>query len=468
MAEHPAVSDLVHELGSRKVVSDPDQLPQYETDWLGRRFGHAACAVLPETHDEVGLAVAVCRKHHMPIIPQGGNTGLVGGGIPFGTGVVLSLRNLRSHMEVDSSGGGIVADAGWTVREAGEMLAAAGLALPFDLASRDSATLGGVVATNAGGLHVIRYGHVRRQLMGVQAVLPDGTTVDRLEGLRKDTAGYDLPSLLCGSEGTLGIITGVRLSAVVPDKATVTAVIGCRSIGELAEIIAQARLQHAVEISAAELMREEGVALACELFGTARPFPDHSPFLLLLELGTDDEDRGIAALAGILEQVVPDAPVAVATDRAAASSLWALRERHPEIVGRLGVPMKLDTAVPLSSYAKAMEGMEERIHAADAGAHVVLYGHAGDGSLHVNVAPSDPEHGSAIEEAVYRWIASFRGTISAEHGIGRDKREWLSLIRSSGEIGLFRRVKAAFDPDGILNPGVILPETPATGEDRLA
>lgn len=463
MTQDQLLADLSRELGDSRVIVDPERLPQYETDWLGRRSGRARCVVFPATHEQVVESIAICRHHHAPLIPQGGNTGLVGGGVPHSEEVVLSLRNLRSTCDVHTDELSVVADAGLTIGEVGEQLASQGLELPFDLASRDSATVGGVVATNAGGLRVIRFGHVRRQLMGIRAVLPDGTTIDHLEGLRKDTAGYDLTSLLCGSEGTLGIITAARFAAVVPDPASLTACVGCDSLYKVMDIIARARQEQGAVLGAAELMREEGVAQACDLFGTKRPFREHSAYLLLLVFAAEDGEHALAACEAVLSSVAPDAPVAIASDHDAVASLWALRERHPEIVGRLGTPLKLDTAVPLSVYATAMEGMEERIHMVDPGAKIVLYGHAGDGSMHVNVAPSSGAFEYSIQKEVYEWISSCKGTISAEHGIGWDKREWLHLIRSREEIALYRRMKAAIDPGGLLNPGVLFPSDAGSG-----
>jgi FAD/FMN-containing dehydrogenase len=312
------------------------------------------------------------------------------------------------------------------------------------IASRDSATVGGAVATNAGGLRVLRYGPMRAQVRGVTAVLADGTVVSHLAGLVKDNTGYDYPGLLTGSEGTLAVVTAARLQLVPRPAGPVTALIGLAGPGEVHDL-ARAAVRAVPGLLSAEYLTSTGLDVLAEHAGLVPPL--RAPAFLLLEAAGPGAAEDLAGVAG-------EHPVAVGTTAADRARLWAFRERHPEAAGFLGVPLKLDVSVPAAHWVTLATEVGEVVRAADPGARVISYGHVADGNLHVNVVPATDADGRH-EDAVFAFVASLGGSISAEHGIGALKARWLPLIRSAPERALFARIRAAFDPDGILNPHVL-------------
>ena len=449
--------ELRHRLGDRGVVSDPDLLTRFEADWMGRRRSAARLVAKPSTTAEVAAVLAACARAGATVVPQGGNTGLVGGGIPRSHDVVLSTERLAGIGTPDMMTRTISAGAGVTLSRVRAAAFEQGLDVPMDLASRDVATVGGMVATNAGGLRVFRYGHMRSNIAGVEAVLGDGTAVSRMAGLRKDTAGYDLEGMLCGSEGTLGVITHVLVKLVPLARSRVTIAVGVAHV-EQAQAVVTAMHMATETVQSAEIVFADGARLAGELFGIRSVLRRPYPCELLLELvSTDAADDLVAVAAGVLALLGLDDDAAVSDNEATRQEFWAMRERQPEIVVRLGGPRKLDVSVPL----RAVADLERRVRAAlgtIAGITPVLYGHVGDGSLHVNVSVPDAVASSlvhSVEDIVFAIVAELGGSISAEHGVGTDKVPWLGLIRSPDELQLMQRVKDAFDPSGLMNPGVI-------------
>ena len=450
------------------MVTDPGMLEGYETDWMGRRLGAARMVVRPGSTPEARAVVDACRRAGAAVVPQGGNTGLVGGGVPRGGEVVVSTRALDGIGAVDPLTATLAAGAGAPLAAVRRVAREAGFDLGVDLAARDSATVGGMAATNAGGLRVIRHGHMRAHLAGVEAVTAGGEVIRRMAGLVKDTAGYDLTALLCGSEGTLALITSVLLRLVPATAHRVTAVVGLGSFEQVMHVLAGLR-RRLPELEAAEVVFADGVRLVGEMFGTASAVDPSCPCQLLVEAGAPEGapggdaglvDRTAAALAGA---GVPDgAASAVAVDEGARAALWAVRERHPELVVRAGTPHKLDVSLPLGRLAEFEQEVRARLTRAVPGATVILYGHAGDGGLHVNVAtpPDGPDPVRRIDEEVLGLVGALGGSVSAEHGVGTDKVEWLGLTRGPAEVAAMRAVKAALDPTGMLNPGVLLGVVP--------
>ena len=421
-----------------------DATAGYAVDWTGRFRGHAAAVLRPGETAEVAEVLALCREARLPVVPQGGNTGLVGGGVPRHGEVVLSLARLDRLGPVDADAAQVTAGAGVTLRRIAD--ADPGLDLGVLIASRDSATIGGAVATNAGGLRVLRYGPMRAQVRGVEAVLTDGSVVSHLSGLVKDNTGYDYPGLLAGSEGTLAVVTAARVQLVPRPAGPVTAIIGLGGAGEVHDL-ARTALRTVPGLLSAEFFTRAGLDVLAEHAGLAPPLHDPVPAFLLLEAAGPGADENLAGLAG-------DHPVAVGTTTADRARLWASRERHPEAAGFLGVPLKLDVSVPAAHWVRLATEVGEVVRAVDPGARVIVYGHVADGNLHVNVVPAAEADGRH-EGAVFGFVASLGGSISAEHGIGALKAHWLPLIRSAEERALFARIRAAFDPDGILNPHVL-------------
>jgi FAD/FMN-containing dehydrogenase len=456
-------AEVAEIVGGPHVLAEPDLMAGYIVDWTGRWRGPARFVARPATTDEVAAVVAVCARHGSPLIPQGGNTGLVGGGVPGaaagegsgpGLPVVLSLGRLDGIEPIDTAARQVTVGAG--VPLGGLQLAAeqTGLAFGVDLTARDTATIGGMVATNAGGVHVLRYGPMRAQVVGVEAVLAGGQVISRLQGLEKDNVGYDLSGLLVGSEGTLGVVTRARLRLVPRPRARVTALVGVAGTAAAVGLLANLDLP---SLSAAEIVYADGVERVCQLTGLALPFPMPSPAYLLLECAgpADPTDELAVALAS----AGPVTDTAVATDSIGRAALWAYRERHAEMVAALagaGAPHKLDVSVPLAHLAEFEANVRDRIGEVHPGAIAVLWGHVGDGNLHVNVVGPAPDD-EAVDDAVLQLAASLGGSISAEHGIGRAKLRWLPLVRSPAEMAVLRSVKAALDPAGQLNPGVLVP-----------
>lgn len=452
------ICDLAREVGAEHVLTDADLLAGYTTDWTRRYQGDALCAVRPGSAAEVASVLRACRAHGAWLVPQGGNTGLVGGSVPpaaTGNGsagpgsVVLSTRRLRALSEVDPLAAQVTAGAGVTIAELRAHAAAAGLGYGVNLASRESATVGGTIATNAGGINTIRYGSTRSQLLGVEAVLADGSVMSHLSGLPADNVGYDLAQLLAGSEGTLAVITAARLRLWPAEPAAVTLLAGVDGIAAAAALYARIR-GLAPGLRAAEYFEAAGVELVRELTGLPAPLGRPAPAYLLTEMsGTEQDAERLAPLEEL-------ADAAIALDPAGRPALWAYRERHTDAIAAAGIPHKMDLAVPLSRLAAFRASLDDAVlAAAGPAARVFVFGHIGAGNLHVNVLGPDPDDG-AVDEALMRLAAAHDGTISAEHGIGRAKAALLHLSRSQPEIAAMRAVKTALDPAGLLNPGVLL------------
>jgi FAD/FMN-containing dehydrogenase len=401
----------------------------------------------------VAEVVALARRHRVALVAQGGNTGLVAGGVPLAGEVVVSLVRLTALSPVDRLAGQVTAGAGVTLADLAAHAAAAGLAFGVDVGSRDSATVGGMVATNAGGLHVVRHGAMRAQLVGIEAVLGTGQVISRLGGLVKDNTGYDLAQLLCGSEGTLGIVTAARLRLVTAPAHVVTAMTGMASV-EAAVALAAALRAGTDGVQALELMTGPSLAVVAGYLGAPPPVAPGAGAYLLVEVGGATDP--LPVLAAAIEGAAGVLDTAVATGAADRRRLWHWRESHSEAGAPLGVVHKLDVTLPAAELAGFCAEVEARVLAARPGATLLLFGHVGDGNVHVNVV-GPPADDDEVDDVVLGLVVERGGSISAEHGIGTLKRRWLARDRSPGEVAAMAAIKRALDPDGILNPGVLLP-----------
>lgn len=444
---------LVGVVGPSQVLVGDDVTAGYAVDWSGRFRGRTPAVVRPGTVEEVAGVLAACAAAGAAVVPQGGNTGLVGGGVPLAGEVVLSLRRLDAVTDVDPVAGQLTAGAGVTLADVHRAAHAAGWSYGVDLAARDTATVGGTIATNAGGLHVLRYGSTRAQVLGVEAVLADGRVLRHLGGLLKDNTGFDLAGLLCGSEGTLAVVTAARLRLVPRYAERVAALLAFDDVA--AAVAAVGPLRRGLDaLEAAELFLDDGLALVREVTGAAAPFPtSHAAYVLVECAATADPTPALADVVGALEGV---ADVAVADDAPRRAELWRYREAHTEAINTLGPPHKLDVTLPAAALAPFVHQVRATVAAAAPDARTYLFGHAADGNLHVNVVGPPPED-EAVDDAVLRLTAAMGGSISAEHGVGTAKRDHLHLNRSPEELAVFAAIKRAFDPDGILNPNVLLP-----------
>jgi FAD/FMN-containing dehydrogenase len=435
------LDELRHIVGGAHVLAGE---ARYERDVTGRFGGPAAAVVRPGSTAEVAAVLAVCSAEGAAVVPQGGNTGLVGGGVPRGGEVVLSLARLVEIGPVDAVARQVTVGAGVTPAALTDALRGTGLALGVDFGARDAATIGGMAATDAGGAQVLRHGTMRARVAGLEAVLADGRVLRRLSGLVKDNAGYDLPALLVGSEGTLGVITAVRLALVEAPARLVTAMLGVGSMAEAVELVARAR-RSLPGLQAAEVLDDAGMALVRAHLRLSHPLAEAHPVYVLLETADDVE---------ALADAVGDAgDVAVADDTARREALWQYREALNPAVNAAGVPHKLDVSVPIRAMAAFATAACEAVEAL--GGRAILWGHLGDGNLHVNALGLGPDD-ERVDEAVLALVAEYGGSISAEHGVGVAKRRFLGLTRTAEEVAAMAAVKRALDPAGILNPGVIL------------
>jgi FAD/FMN-containing dehydrogenase len=446
-------SDLATIVGERHVVGDRERLPAYEHDWTGRWHGRALLAVRPASTEEVAGVLTACTQAGVGLVVQGGNTGLVGGATPLDGEVVLDTARLDELGEVDSRLRQVTVGAGVTLERAQAHAWDAGLDIAVDLAARSRATIGGMVATNAGGALALRYGTMRASVAGLEAVLPDGRIVTRLSGLLKDNAGYDLPALLIGSEGTLGVLTRVRLSLVRRPSRRAVALIGTDGYEEAVALVAELRDRLELALEAAECFDRAGLEIVCAHRRVRDPLPARYPVYVLVQVA-DDEDA-IAPLADAVGEERMDA-MAVAEDSDRRRALWAYREELNEAVGTHGTARKYDVSVPVSAIAEFAVAVHAEIAALDSAAKTIIYGHLGDGNLHVNVLGL-PVEDARLDESLSILVAAQSGSISAEHGIGRAKRAMLHPTRSIAEIEAMRAIKKALDPHAILGRDRLLP-----------
>ena len=446
-------SVLASVVGAEHVLTDPDLRAASEVDWTRRWRGASRAVVRPGNAEEVAAVLRACANAGVPVVPQGGNTGLVGGSVPFGLpdAVVLSTGRLTGLAPVDAAGT-VVVGAGATLAAVQRHARAAGWAFGLDFASRDSATVGGAIATNAGGLRVLRWGSARAQLVGVEAVLASGAVLSRVDGPVKDSTGYDLSGLLCGSEGTLGVLTRVRVRLVPPLPAErAVALVGVGTVEAAGTVLAAVR-RRLPGLAAAELIGAPALSLVLGL-GLATPLADPWPAYVLLETagaGALDD------LAAVLTDTADVGDAVLAGDPADRARLWRYREEATMAISAAGVPIKLDVSVPAAALPAVWEALPPAVAELAKSAEVILFGHLAEANLHVNLLGVAEEREPAVTEAVLRLVAAAGGSISTEHGIGRAKARWLELTRSAAEIAAMRAVKSALDPTGLLNPGVLL------------
>ena len=451
------------------LTADADMAP-YLTDWRGRYTGRARAVVLPADTAQVAAVVRACAAAGCAMVPQGGNTGLCGGATPLadGASVVLNLSRLRRIRHVDAANNALCAEAGVPLALVQQAALDADRFFPLSLASEGSCEVGGVISTNAGGVQVLRYGNTRELVLGLEVVLPDGQVWDGLRALRKDNTGYDLKQLFIGAEGTLGIVTAATLKLFARPRAVVTAWLAVASPAAAVQLLGRLRAAVGDRVTAFELISRVSLDLVFQhIPGTRDPLGQPSPWYVLLELSDTVAGDALAGLletelaATIAEGRVTDG--AIATSDSQAQALWQLRENISEAQKRDGVSIKHDISVPVSAIPDFLEAAGAALAAAYPGLRIVCFGHLGDGNLHYNLSrPLNGENDAFIartEEVnriVYDAVKARGGSISAEHGIGQLKRALLPDYKPAVEIDLMRRIKQAFDPRGLMNPGKVV------------
>ena len=456
-------------IGSQYVLRG-DDMAGYLTDWRRRFTGHARAVLRPGSTEDVAALVQLCVAHRVPIVPQGGNTGLVLGSVPdqSGKAVVMSLSRMNHIRAVDSVNNTLTAEAGCTLHQVQQAADAQDRLFPLSLASEGSCSIGGNLATNAGGTAVLRYGNTRELTLGLEVVTAQGEVWHGLRSLRKDNTGYDLRDLFIGSEGTLGIITAAVLKLFAQPAARTTALFALESVSDALTLFALARERCDSNLTGFELMSDFCLQLVERHVPTARlPFTQRSPQYVLMELSTaESEAYAIAQLESVAEQAIDQGiarDVVVATSMAQSKKLWHLREHISDAQAAEGKNIKHDIALPISAIQSFISDTDAELQRVFPGCRMVTFGHLGDGNLHYNVsAPlsqnddeflaSQPEINLIVHDRVHH----YGGSISAEHGLGALKREEILRYKSGTEMAMMAAIKRALDPLNLMNPGKVL------------
>ncbi len=452
-------------VGDKGFSEDRDEIAPHLVEWRGRYRGHTPLLLKPRTTEDVSAILSICNETSTPIVPHGGNTGLVGGQIPLHGEILLSLARLNRIRKVDRTDMSLIAEAGVVLAKVQEAAADANCFFPLSLAAEGSCTIGGNLSTNAGGINVLRYGSARSLTLGLEVVLADGRVLDLLRTLRKDNTGYDLKQLFVGAEGTLGVITAAALRLFPKPTAWTTVFLSVRNPEAAVELLH--RLQDATGglVSAFELMARRGIEFVlAHIPGASEPLSVPSPWYVLAEVA------GALALKDIVEETIAAAigdgvagDAVVASNEAQRRAFWHLRESMSEAQKLEGASIKHDIALPLDRIPAFLEQGIAKVESLVPGVRPVPFGHLGDGNIHFNFSAPKGDDGSAflarrneVSRVVHDLVHDFGGSISAEHGLGVTKREEILRYKSEAEIAVMRTLKKTLDPKGILNPAKVV------------
>ncbi len=454
------LEQLKNIVGPKGWTTDPDDLRASLTEWRGLVCGKTPIVVSPACTEEVAAIIRACADAGVAIVPQGGNTGMCAGAIPdaSGTQIILALARMKAIGKVDVANFSMEVEAGCILETIQNAATAVGRHFALSLGAEGSCQIGGNLSTNAGGINVVRYGTARAQVLGLEAVLADGTVVSSLRSLRKDTAGYDLKQLFIGSEGTLGVITAATLKLHPLPGVISTALVAIESAGAAVRLLGYLRAELADVIEAFELVSDYVFGLVVKhIPGTALPFDRSTPWYVLMDVAIGGDEERLetvltrAAEGGLLSDAV------IAKNSIEAERLWRMRHSIAEAERSEGKALKHDISVPVSRMEEFLQRGEVLLSDLAPDARLVAFGHVGDGNLHYNVAlPESSGDGAQVTTAIYDLVAELGGSFSAEHGIGSLKRQYLPKYRSKGEIELMRTLKTALDPKNILNPGKVI------------
>lgn len=470
LADSAILEQLTAALGAVRVVSAQAEMAPFLEDWRGRYRGDALAVVHPATVDEVAAVVGICAAQRLSIVPQGGNTGLCGGATPLqgGRSVVINLSRMNRVRQADADNNTLTVEAGCTLAAVQEAAAGIERLFPLSLAAEGSCEIGGNLSTNAGGVHVLRYGNMRDLTLGLEVVLPDGRIWNGLRALRKDNTGYDLKQLFIGAEGSLGIITAAVLKLFPRVRTRAAAWLAVPAPADAVKLLRDLQACCGESLTAFEIIGREALDLVRKHLPSARaPFALSPEWSVLVELSDPQEG---AELEGLLENVLAAAIEAdlvqdavIASSLAQTEALWALRENISEAQRLEGVSIKHDISVPISRIAEFMQRADQALHARWPDTRIVAFGHIGDGNLHYNL--SRPESASndqfiaatpEVNRVVHDLVHQLGGSISAEHGLGQLKRQEILLYKDEVELDLMRQIKSLFDPQGLMNPGKVI------------
>ncbi len=453
--------------GAAYVLTEPFDVAPFATDWRGRYQGQPLCVVKPANTEEVAAVVKACVAHHIAIVPQGGNTGLCGGATPIRGEVVVSLTRLNKIRAIDTDNNTLTVEAGCTLAAVQAAAEQAGRLFPLSLAAEGTATIGGNLSTNAGGVQVLRYGNTRELCLGLEVVLPDGRIWNGLRGLRKDNTGYDLKHLFIGAEGTLGLITAAVLKLFSPPRSTATAWASLDSPAKAVSLLTRLREHIGGRITAFELIDRTALDLVLtHIHGARDPLGEQSPWQVLIEL----TDTMTTDLAAALEEALAEAAEAeeirdavIAQSDTQAQTLWSLRENISEAQKIEGLSIKHDISLPVSRIPQFIGACNAALVSAFPDVRIVCFGHLGDGNLHYNqskpAAQDNPgfiAQTAAVNRIVHDLVHALDGSISAEHGLGQLKREEILRYKSDVEMDMMRSIKQALDPHALMNPGKVI------------
>jgi FAD/FMN-containing dehydrogenase len=458
-------------LGPRGLLTEPGDIAPHLADWRGLYQGASPAVARPASTEEVAAVVALCAETGTPLVPQGGNTSMVGGATPDGSGrhIVLSLSRMNRIRDLDPLDMTMTAEAGVVLKAAQDAAAEAGCLFPLSLGAEGTATIGGVLSTNAGGNTTVRYGNARELMLGLEAVLPDGRVWNGLRRLRKDNTGYALRHLLVGAEGTLGVVTAAVLRLYPRARDTALAFVAVTDEDAALALFRRFRDRDEGAVRAFEYMSGAGVDFAAKhIEGVTLPLESRADHYVLVDLASSRPDAGLRAMA---EDVFAEALEAgeatdgvIAESEAQAKKLWRIREEHPEAQKREGASVKNDVSVPVSKVPEMIRRCSAALVALIPGSRPVPFGHIGDGNIHMNLEQPEGMDPAAflarshdIMDCVNEVVRELGGSFSAEHGIGRLKTDMMESWRGGAELGAMRAIKAALDPLGIMNPGKVLP-----------
>lgn len=469
---------LVSILGDTAVLHDTQDVQRYVSDWSGSRLGTPLAVVRPADTQQVAAIVRFCAEHSIPMVPQGGHTGLVGGALPDHARpeLVISLERLKRVRQIDPIGFTMTVDAGCVLEQVKQAAETADCYFPLTLGAQGSCQIGGNIATNAGGVNVLRYGMMRELVLGLEVVLPDGRVWESMNALRKDNRGYNLQQLFIGSEGTLGIVTGAVLKLSPRPQRTLTAWLAVASAAEAVQLYTRARRECCELLSAFELIPRIGMELAFEANPQlSDPLSEPYLFYVLLELSVSGPLDLQGLFDGFIERAMSDGLVhdgALASSDEQARRLWLIREGMVEGQRLRGEHLRTDVSVPISSIAAFVEQASKAVAGVSPLATILVYGHIGDGNLHFNILPPAGLADGAvndlllqIEEVIFAVLDGFNGSISAEHGIGRVKQQAYLSRMAQEDVQLLKGLKALFDPMSLMNAGRIVPWQAQTAAD---
>jgi FAD/FMN-containing dehydrogenase len=461
------ISRMTDALGPKGVSTDAHEIDPHISDWRGRWKGSTPVLVKPASTEEVSKAMTLCAEYGLAVNPQGGNSGMVNGSVPQGE-VLISLKRMNKVREVDVQNDAMTLEAGVILTRAQDIAAENDRLFPLSLGAQGVAMIGGLISTNAGGVQVLRYGMMRDLVLGIEAVLPDGRIWNGLRGLRKDNTGYDLKHLFIGAEGTLGIVTAATLKLFPLPAVKETAWVAVESPAKAVELLMLAKQASGGAVTGFEIVPKLGLELVLKHIPDTRdPLPTALPWRILMELSLPREEGARDLIESLLGDAIEKgiaADAVICENEAQKAMVWKIRENIAVAERAHGKALKHDVSVPVSRVAEFMERGTALAQQMTPGVDVIAFGHVGDGNIHFNITPppgADQERfvdhdGLPMSKAIHDLIASLNGSISAEHGIGRLKRDELAWRKSPVEMEMMRAVKRALDPDGRMNPGRVL------------